>query len=111
MQQPFLSRCCGILHGEGKSIHFTRGSKSTFGHQPFRTDHIVALQSSVSMKTFAQIRYISLAQLIRERIIEYCLPSTDGPLISSTLKQFINDVSARSSAPGGEVEILFNIQN
>merc|ERR1712004_725876 len=37
----------------------------------------------------------------QERIIEYCLPSTDGPLVSSTLKQFINDVSARSSAPGG----------
>eukprot|EP00093_Oithona_nana_P014865 14865.XXX_972284_975935_1 [CDS] Oithona nana genome sequencing. len=33
----------------------------------------------------------------QERIIEYCLPSNDGPLISSTLKQFINDVSARSS--------------
>merc|ERR1711935_1018542 len=37
----------------------------------------------------------------RERIIEYCLPSSDGPLISCSVKEFVQEVAARSSAPGG----------
>jgi len=36
-----------------------------------------------------------------ERIIEYCLPSEDGPLISRTVKDLVQEVAARSSAPGG----------
>lgn len=37
----------------------------------------------------------------KERIIEYCLPSSDGPLISCSVKEFVQEVAARSSAPGG----------
>ena len=55
----------------------------------------------------------------RERIIEYCLPSSDGPLISCSVKEFVQEVAARSSAPGGgsvsaliaamvKIEPLFN---
>ena len=37
----------------------------------------------------------------KERIIEYCLPSLDGPLISMKVKDLVQEVAARSSAPGG----------
>ena len=35
----------------------------------------------------------------RERIIEYCIPSDDGPLASLTVKQFVESVGARTPAP------------
>jgi len=37
----------------------------------------------------------------KERIIEYCIPSDDGPLASLTVKQFVESVGARTPAPGG----------
>jgi len=37
----------------------------------------------------------------KERIIEYCIPSDDGPLASLTVKDFILSVGARTPAPGG----------
>ena len=43
----------------------------------------------------------STLNFFRERIIEYTLPSTDGPLITSTVKEFVMSVAARTSAPGG----------
>lgn len=37
----------------------------------------------------------------KERIIEYCLPSSDGALATQTVKEFVMNVAARSPAPGG----------
>ena len=37
----------------------------------------------------------------RERIIEYCLPSSDGALAKQSVKEFVMNVAARSPAPGG----------
>ena len=51
-----------------------------------------------------EVRYIFIFIILlfyRERIIEYTLPSTDGPLIKSTVKEFVASVAARTSAPGG----------
>ena len=51
-----------------------------------------------------KVRYIFIFIILlfyRERIIEYTLPSTDGPLIKSTVKEFVASVAARTSAPGG----------
>ena len=51
-----------------------------------------------------KVRYIFVFIILlfyRERIIEYTLPSTDGPLIKSTVKEFVASVAARTSAPGG----------
>ena len=33
-----------------------------------------------------------IARVFRERIIEYCLDSTDGELVSQTVKEFIGSV-------------------
>ena len=37
----------------------------------------------------------------RERIIEYCLPASDGPLAKQSIKDFVRNVAARTPAPGG----------
>ncbi len=44
---------------------------------------------------------ISILLFLRERIIEYCLPSSDGALATQTVKEFVMNVAARSPAPGG----------
>lgn len=42
-----------------------------------------------------------MINICRERIIEYCLPSKDGPLASKSVKDFVLGVAERSAAPGG----------
>ena len=48
-------------------------------------------------------KFISLSiSYLRERIIEYCLPSSnDNLLITKSVKDFILSVGDRSPAPGG----------
>ena len=41
------------------------------------------------------------AEIFRERIIEYCLDSGEGPLAAMSTGEFVRSVAARSSAPGG----------
>ena len=50
--------------------------------------------------TFKLMGFFFLS-FFRERIIEYTLPNSDGPLIKSTVKEFVSSVAARTSAPGG----------
>ena len=43
----------------------------------------------------------ALTFIHRERIIEYCLPPSDGALAKLSVKEFVRSVAARSPAPGG----------
>ena len=83
-----------ILHKEGESNGTRRRSKSSPCYQQAWIGNTFSLQSKVSRSQQSFQRY---DKLYRERIIEYCLPSsTTDLLVHKTVYDFVTSVGDRN---------------
>ena len=84
-----------ILHKEGKSYGTRRRSKSSPCYQQAWIGNTVSLQPKVGRSQQSFQQYYKL--LFRERIIEYCLPSsTTDLLVHKTVYDFVTSVGDRN---------------